>query len=81
MTPVITITKYFTMLFERFEPPSIKKNSFYKHQAIESDILRFIKPCKSECQSIVQNQIYIFQIKFLFLVQSIQKRIALVYFL
>ena len=42
--------------------------------------LRFILPCKSECQPIYQNSFQIFQIKFLFLVQSFQKHIALVYF-
>ena len=41
--------------------------------------LRFILPCKSECQPIFQNSFQIFQIKFLFLVQSFQKHIALVY--
>ena len=50
MTPVITITDYFTMLLERFESPSIKKkDSFYKHQAIESDIgLQIVVGEKSE---------------------------------
>ena len=43
--------------------------------------LRFILPCKSECQPIFQNSFQIFKIKFLFLVQSFQKHIALVYFL
>ena len=43
-------------------------------------ILRFILPCKSECQLIFQNSFQIFQIKFLFLVQNFQKHIALLYF-
>ena len=42
--------------------------------------LRFILPCKSLCQSIVPKWIQIFQIRFLFLIQSFQKHIALVYF-
>ena len=46
-----------------------------------SGILRFILPCKSLRQPIVQNGIQNFQISFLFLVQSYQKHIALVYFL
>ena len=43
--------------------------------------LSFILPCKSECQPIVQNSFQNFKMKFLFLVQSFQKHIALVYFL
>ena len=50
------------------------KNQYHYH------ILRFILPCQSECQPIFQNSIQMFQIKFLFLVQSFQKHIALVYF-
>ena len=44
-------------------------------------ILRFILPCKYECQPTFQNSFQIFPIKFLFLIQSFQKHIALVYFL
>ena len=59
--------------------------SFYNFQFVMIFVwfvtLRFILPCKSECQPIIQNSIQIFQIKFLFLVQSFQKHIALVYFI
>ena len=41
--------------------------------------LRFLLPCKSECQPIFQNSIRIFQNNFLFLFQGFQKYIALVY--
>ena len=50
-------------------------------ESLWSLILRFIFPCKSECQPIFQNKFQIFWIKFLFLVQIFQKHIALVYFL
>ena len=50
-------------------------------QTTEINKLRFILPWESECQPIFQNSFQIFQIKFLFLVQSFQKHIALVYFL